>query len=269
MIVESYEKMQEFVQRWLDGSVRFLIIESDAGLGKTSTVQQMLKDNKALFIGGHCTPLSHYKLLYRHQNCELIVLDDLTSLFLNRQNIGLLMQYCDSGELRTVSWQSTSKALEDLPQSFHVSARICVLCNHVEAQDKYVHPILDRAFHLQFRPTKQELMQKMKQITADYPFLEPTEKEAVLNVIEQNIQHVKNISLRHLVKGFWLYNDFKTKGREWKPDFLKLLGIDEKLVALNQLLVKHSTDNARLQDPLWQWSRATWYSYKKSVQETA
>ena len=52
-------------------------------------------------------------------------------------------------------------------------------------------------------------------------------------------------------------------GTEWKEDLLKELGISDKLIKLNELLVKYDSDLDRLKE--WTWSKQTYYAYKKMV----
>lgn len=271
VLVTTYDKLEQWFQRWLDGSIRLLIVESRAGLGKTHTISAMLQDAKALMLQGHLTPLSFYQSLYRHQETELTVLDDITNLMNNRLNTGLLMSLCDTSELRTVSWQSTTKALGDVPKSFDISSRVCILVNRTEAQNPYIKPIIDRSVHVDFKPSRREIVGRMQQVTMSYPHLQPSQKEQVLNVMETNIQHIKEPSLRMLIKGFWLFQDFLKTGKAWLPDYMRMLDISPELVKLQQLQTLYKTDKERIE--VWVkssdgWkgsSERTYWRYKTKV----
>ncbi len=90
-------------------------------------------------------------------------------------------------------------------------------------------------------------------------------KEEVLNLIESNSKNIKNLSLWTLIKGFALYRFYKLKDIDWREDFLKELGLNEKLVKINELLVKYESDKERLKG--WSWSRQSFYTYKLVCQE--
>jgi len=245
MEVNTYEKLEIFVDRWIAGTIDLLIIESGAGLGKSSLIKEKLKEKKHLAVNSHVTPLMNYKQLYQHKN-ELIWLDDIASLFLNKINISLMKQVCESTIVKSVSYNTSSNLLANVPQSFTTTSKTLISCNRLEGDNVHVKAIKDRAFHVVFSPTRKEILEKMQEISMNYPLLDDREKEEVLNLIEYNSKNIKNLSLRSLMKGFQLYRYFKQKKVDWKEDFLAELGLNDKLVKLNELLVKFETDKERL-----------------------
>jgi len=260
--VNTYEKLEIFVDRWIAGTIDLLIIESGAGLGKSSLIRQKLKEIKHLSVNSHITPLMNYKQLYQHKN-ELIWLDDIASLFLNQINISLMKQVCESTIVKSISYNTSSNLLANVPQSFTTTSKTLISCNKIEGDNVHVKAIRDRGFHVVFVPTRKEILQKMREISLVYPLLEDREKEQVLSIIEYNSKNIKDLSLRSLMKGFQLYRYYKQKGIDWKEDFLNELGLNQKLVQMNELLVRHTSDVDRLKE--WNWSKQTYYTYKKMV----
>lgn len=260
MIITTYDRLNIFLDRWISGTIDLLIIESDAGLGKTHSVRERLKDIPHLFINSHVTPLENYKQLYDFKDCP-VYYDDVTMLLLNPIQISLLKQVCDTHKTKTISYYTTSDLIEDVPNKFTTTSRVIITCNRVEGDNPHVKAIKDRGFFLRFEPTREEILNKMQEVTKNYPLLEPNERQEVLDFIRQHHLNVRRLSLRGLVKGFQLYNYWKLKGVDWQEDLLKELGISEKLVVMNQLLTTYDNDQERLQH--WGYSRASFYNYKQ------
>lgn len=262
MEVTTYEKLNVFIDRWISGTIDLLIIESEAGLGKSILVKEKLNRRNYLLINSYTTPLANYKKLYEHRDV-LVWFDDVYCLLLNQLNVSLMKQLCETQKVKVLSYYTTSELIEEVPEQFNTTSRVLITCNAMERDNPHLRAIKDRAFYIRFNPTRVELINKMREISQEYPYLELDEKQEVLELIEQNINHVRRLSLRSLIKGFQLYEYFKLKGTEWKEDLLKELGISDKLIKLNELLVKYDSDLDRLKE--WEWSKQTFYAYKKMV----
>lgn len=226
MEIQTYERLSTFLDRLVDGSIRLLIIESEAGLGKTHIAKQKLKDLDCFFVNSHITPLQCYIELYRHRDTPLIVLDDIFQLLTNRLNISLLKQLCDTSETRKICWYSTTDLLGNTPMEFYSDSRVLILCNSIESRNPHLKAVLDRGFYLQFRPKRSEILAKMREISSSYPSLEQEEKSRVLKLISANSDYISDMSLRTLLKGFSLVEYYKRTGVEWRSDFLAELGLD-------------------------------------------
>lgn len=263
MEVNTYEKLDVFIDRWIAGTIDLLIIESDAGFGKTCLIKDKLKGNQHLLVNSHTTPLMNYKQLYENKD-KLIWFDDVYYLLLNKLNIALLKQVCDTTETKKLCYHTTSELIGDIPLEFTTSSKVLISCNCIEGNNPHLKAVKDRGFHILFKPTRTELLQKIREVSLNYPLLEEGEKEQVLSLIEYNSKFIRNLSLRTLIKGFQLFQFYKMKGIEWREDFLKELAISEKMVSLNQLLVKFDNDTDRLKE--WNWSRQCYYTYKKMVE---
>jgi len=262
MEVNTYSKLSTFIDRWVSGTIDLLLIESGAGLGKSYLIKEKLKGKQHLAINSHITPLENYKQLYQNKD-QLIWYDDITFLLLNPLNISLLKSTCESQEIKQVSYYTSSSLIGDVPKKFTTSSKVLISCNSVEGKNPHVRAIKDRSFHIKFKPTRKELLLRMQEISMNYPLLADKEKEEVLNLIEYNSKNIKNLTLRSLMKGFQLYRYYKQKKVDWKEDFLNELGLNEKLVQMNELLVKYESDVDRLKE--WGWSKQTYYTWKKQL----
>ncbi|MBI3051033.1 hypothetical protein HYY74_01105 [Candidatus Woesearchaeota archaeon] len=260
MIVRTYEKLGVFIDRWVAGAIDLLIIESPAGLGKSTLVSQKLKGVPHLAVNSHITPLECHKRLYEYKD-ELVWFDDVSLLLSNRIQVSILKQVAETQPVKTICYYTTSELLEDVPMKFRTSSRVLISCNSIEASNQHIEAIKDRGFFIRFLPRRQEVISKLREIAESYSYLESEEKAEVLQLILASAHHCKNLTLRTLVKGFQLYQYYKLTGIDWKTDLLAEMGIDDKLITLNELLTKHGNDIERLKE--WQWSRQTYYSYKK------
>jgi len=260
MIVKTYEKLNTFIDRWVSGSIDLLLIESDPGLGKTYQIRQKLKKVRHLSVNSHITPLQTHRQLYEHKD-ELVWFDDITMLLYNKIQLSILKQLADTTPLKTLNYYTSSLRLGDVPMKFMTGSKVLISCNRVEGSNTHIAAIKDRGFSIKFEPTQAEIIAKMKEATANYKFLLPKEKEEVLQLIIKNARHCKNLTLRTLIKGFQLYDYYNLTKIDWQQDLLAEMGINDKLISLNTLLGKHSSDVDRLKE--WQWSKQTFYSYKK------
>jgi len=265
MEIDTYEKLSIFVDRWISGTIDLLIIESEAGLGKSHLIKEKLKETNFMAINSHVTPLANYKQLYFNRN-KLVWMDDVYYLLLNKLNVALMKQLCESTEVKRICYHTTSELIENVPQEFTTTSKVCISCNAIEGNNPHIRAIKDRAFHIKFVPTRAEVISKLQEVSSNYPLLEAGEKEEVLSLIETNSRNIKNLSLRTLIKGFQLYRFFKLKQVDWKEDFLKEIGLNDKMIKMNELLVRHDSDKERLNS--WQWSRETFYKYKKLCEES-
>jgi len=271
IVVKSYDKLKDYVQMWVDGYTDLLIIEGSAGMGKTSMVKEVLYENRdkarAICINSHITPVMAYKTLYENRD-KLIWYDDIYQLLINQLNVSILKQLCETREVKKVSYYSTSKQLEkeQVPLEFNTTSRVLITCNAVSGNNPHVMAVKDRGFHIVFKPTRNELINHLQTVSIGYDLLDDKGKEEVLKVIEYNSKFIKNLSLRTLIKGFQLYKHAKLTNRDWLPDFLDLLGIDEKLKVVTELLNKYNTDKDRLKE--WEWSERSYYRYKAIIGQT-
>ena len=263
MEVNNYEKLEVFIDRWISGTIDLLIVESKAGLGKTELVKSKLREVKHLSVNSHTTPLANYKQLYANKD-SLVWFDDVYYLLLNRLNLAMMKQLCETSDTKKLCYSTTSELIEDTPQEFNTTSKVLITCNSIEGNNPHLKAVKDRGFHLVFKPTRKEIICKMQEIALAYPLLEDKEKQEVLSIVEYNSNNIKELSLRHLVKGFQLYRYYKLKRINWREDFLKELGLNEKMVTMNKLLVKYDSDKDRLKE--WHWSRQSFYNYKKEIE---
>ena len=260
IIVTTYKELEFYIKMFRDGNADLLILESKGGFGKSSLVDEIMKTTRHLKVSAHTTPLQFFILGYEYKDCH-IVLDDVDSLIINKDNIALLKQFAETKQVKEIMWNTTSQILADteIPQKYETRSRALIICNYFSVVNKNVSSLSDRGFHLIFKPSKEEVINKIKEISKSYRDIETSE---IIDLIEKYSKFA-DISLRTFVKGIFLYKQDK---ENYKERLLQEMQINPKLVLLDKLLQQYPTDIERLER--WNelgYSRATYYRYKQSL----
>lgn len=117
--------------------IKSVICVGRGGIGKTYSVEKKLQkahDNCEIDykkISGKITTMGLFMALYesRHKN-SVLLLDDV-DVFTNETTLDLLKSVLDTSDVRTVSYITSSKVLEDsgVPQTFDFRGKIIFLSN--------------------------------------------------------------------------------------------------------------------------------------------
>ena len=139
-IEDRFEVMELLTQAVIDRSVKSMIVSGAAGIGKTYTIDRMLleaekqgKISKFSMLGGSCTAIGLYLQLWNHQNeGNVLVLDDLDSIFDDQEALNLLKGALDTGRQRQISWLGASKFLEQegADDTFEFNGTVIFITNH-------------------------------------------------------------------------------------------------------------------------------------------
>ncbi len=121
------------------GQIRSLIISGPAGLGKSFTVEQAVRQYDpsgecSIIVKGFVRPTGLYLLLheYRHPGC-VIVMDDADSIFNDGDALNLLKAACDTTKKREISWRSETRMVdadgEPVERQFEFEGTIIFITN--------------------------------------------------------------------------------------------------------------------------------------------
>ena len=220
----TYKELSEWFERWGLGCSNFIVLESEGGLGKTSIMFETLKGQKFHYFNTHVTPVAMYIQLVNRPELP-IVFDDVDGLTDEPVKVALMKQLCETRVRKKVQWTSTTKLLEDYPQSFETSAPVLVLTNRMKNRDPAIGALLDRGDHLYFKPTLDEVLAYIKRILAKLEFHKPVtlkEKQMVFKYFDKQVRANKSIisvrTFMHCIEDY-LYD--KTKRRDWKKSVIK------------------------------------------------
>ena len=98
-------------------SVGLFVFGSQGGLGKSRTVLKTLAEEgiSPVLINSHITPLATYSTFYHHRQNQVLVLDDVDSIFSSMAHLGML-ESALWGSPRVITYGSSQ--LDELPGSF-------------------------------------------------------------------------------------------------------------------------------------------------------
>lgn len=208
-----------------------LLITGMAGIGKTFAVQKRVKEilgpegDKWIFMKGKSSPLGLYSTLFIHRN-DLIVFDDMDSVFANKDTVNMLKSALDSYDERRISWISpitinvaklTPAQKEELyisiedklstdpanskikyPSQFEFTGRIIFISNiHESKMDK---AIKSRSFVIDITLKAQDVFKRMESILKDIaPEANIKEKRIVLDFLKAEKVGGQQTNMRTLI----------------------------------------------------------------------
>ena len=207
------------------GVNRSLIVSGPAGLGKSYTVEQKMKEledqgHHVTYIKGYVRPLSLYRLLYesRFDNCVL-VFDDSDSIFADDVSMNLLKSACDSTDVRKLHWLSRSiEKVEDedgekIPNNFVFEGSVIFITNYdfddLIARGSRLAPhfeaLVSRSHYLDLAmKTKLDYVVRIKQVVAmgmlDSRGFTSSDAATIVDFVEKNMDSLRELSLRMVIK---------------------------------------------------------------------
>lgn len=207
------------------GVNRSLIVSGPAGLGKSYTVEQKMKNlenagHVVTYIKGYVRPLSLYRLLYnaRFQHCVL-VFDDSDSIFADDVSMNLLKAACDSTETRKLHWLSRSiDKIEDedgepIPANFEFEGSVIFITNYdfddLIARGSRLAPhfeaLVSRSHYLDLAmKTKLDYVVRIKQVVGQGMLRDKNISDydagILVDFVEANMDNLRELSLRMVIK---------------------------------------------------------------------
>jgi len=202
--VRDYKTLNSYVKAFAEGYISLLIIKGEGGLGKTYAIKQIMKEKSPLIFNGHATPLSIYLRLFSEPTAR-VVFDDVDSMLSNKITVALLKQLCETNKVKEIRYDTTARINEmQVPSSIKCTNKVCLLCNDMKKFGKNMKALLTRAVYLEFVPTKEEIMQRLKQ----FPELDLE----IYEFLQKNIDYFFNLNFRLYLKA----KELKEAGVDWQ-----------------------------------------------------
>lgn len=249
--IQQYKELEEYIKAFNDKKLNLLIVVSKGGLGKTMLTEDALLYEAPLVFNGHVTPMGMYKELYNRNEEDkefMCVFDDVDSLMLNKTNVALLKQLCDTREEKTIKYFTTSPNIGDIPSEFTTRCKVLMLMNDLKTEDKNLNALLTRAHLVSFIPPDVEIISHIEKFGDD------TE---IINFIKTYTPFSKNLNLRVYKKA----EELKNAKLNWKKETISQLKVDNRLFEIDNLLHKYDKDEIR--EKKFSESRSQYYRFKK------
>ena len=220
---ERFEILDILAEACTLGNARSLIVSGPAGLGKSYTVEEKLKqwDPSAInhaIIKGYVRATGLIKLLYRfREEGQVLVFDDADAIFFDDISLNILKAACDTTERRMISWLSEGVLVDDdtgetVPKSFEFSGSIIFITNYdfdamIEKGHKlapHFAAMISRSHYMDLdMKTKRDYLVRIRQVIAEnglLNFLAPSQQKDVSNFIETHSDRLRELSLRMAIK---------------------------------------------------------------------
>lgn len=247
----TYKDLYSYIAAFGRKKLNLLVVISRGGLGKSFISEDALIEQGPLIFTGHVTPLRLYtELLQRNEEERdfITIFDDVDSLMLNKTNVALLKQICDTREDKTIKYFTTSPILKNMKSEFETSCKVLMLMNDIETDDKNLNALLTRAHIIDFVPSDLEILKYMRTFGQD---------KEVLDFIKTYAPFSKTLNLRIYKRA----EELKSVDLNWKQEVINELNVDKRLFEVQTLMNTYKTDKER--EEHFSESRANYYRFKK------
>jgi hypothetical protein len=167
---------------------------------------------------------------------------------LNKTNVALLKQLCDTREDKTIKYFTTSPILKNTAVEFTTSCKVLMLMNDLKTDDKNLDALLTRAHLIYFNPSDIEVINYLRTFGND---------EEILDFIQRFAPFSKTLNLRVYARAL----ELKESNLDWKQEIISELDIDFRLFEVENLMRKYKTDQER--EKHFTESRSTYYRFKR------
>jgi len=201
--IRTYEELQGYVRAFAEGHLNLLIVVGSGGIGKSRTVRDALEGREICWIEGNASPLGMYMRLFKHP-CDIVVIDDVDSLYRERNGVRLLKSLCQTEDEKRVAWYTAAPPLriENVPHEYTTRCRVVIVSNDWETLNRNVEAVQDRGHLLVFEPTPHDVHAHVSEWFAD------TE---ILDWMELRLHAIGRPSIRHYLRAA----ELKSAGMDW------------------------------------------------------
>lgn len=211
-VEERFDQINAFVDLLTNNWANGVIITGAAGIGKTYTVLERLNNIGLKYkytSGGVKDAKSLYKYLYAHRDGEILVMDDIDDVLLNKTGQNILKAVLDRNTQKpnvvTYLDKEFMTPRPKVPSSFEFTSGIIFISNL--PRKKFNQAVISRSLNVDLDLSKEEILQRIKEKLADFPpyyeegakisegeFLE--RKKEVLSFLMRNAKEINRIDFR-------------------------------------------------------------------------
>jgi len=213
--MKKHDILKKYIIGLSKGYSNSLICISKAGLGKTETTMNALKElgymeNKHyIYVSNYITPIELYKLLQEVNNLQspkILVLDDIEETLRDFKAVGIL-----KGALwpingrRRVCWVSGTHKIKE--QTFDFTGSIIFLLNEFKKKNALLNAVADRGFYYDFNLSTKEMLDLMvkRAEEREYHNIPIEKRREIVRFLQEIGKSSSSLSLRLLPKAYNLY----------------------------------------------------------------
>lgn len=137
------------------------------GEGKTFQVKAFLTELGIPFSYncGHCTPYQLFRILHEDYD-KVVVFDDCNPILENSSSVALLLQACDTRDVRVVMWNTSKKT--DIAKRFEFRGKVVIITNK-PLGDLY-EPLLTRALKCEVNFDNVTMLKVVAELAKSKPY---------------------------------------------------------------------------------------------------
>src|SRR5690606_19437496 len=129
-LIVTYEELVQYSRAFANRDINFLLLVGSPGSGKSRQMKSELADIRHVWIDNHVTNLGLYCNVFEASKAPR-VMDDINQLLNHKLACSLTKALTQTEPVRCVSWESTTKVLEEkgIPNQFSTSSPVCLIAN--------------------------------------------------------------------------------------------------------------------------------------------
>ena len=217
--VKEYDELQQWVNVFNQGKLDIMIVEGNAGTGKSTITRDALKNTdikEYCWLEGRISAVCLYEKLYEHRDHPIFI-DDVDGLYADKQCVNLLKCLCQTSIDKTIAWNT--KAIKGIPKDFVTRSHVCIITNSWKSLNKHVGAVQDRGLLLLFHPTAECIHSYVGDELMDSEWFD----DDIFIFIGQHLSIVAEPSIRHYRNAKRL----KDAGMNWREVLVESFGLSE------------------------------------------
>lgn len=236
-IEDRFEVLTLLTDGVIKRQIKALIVSGAAGIGKTYNIEHQLekaeaagKISKFSMLTGSCSAVGLFLQLWNHQNeGNVLVLDDIDSIFNDEEALNLLKGALDTGRRRSITWTKDSSFLEKegIDRSFDFHGTVIFITNHnfdalIDKGNKlsvHYEALISRCMYLDLGiHSMREVIIRIRQVIAKTDMMSKlginkAETDHMMDWMMNNTDTLRKVDLRTMIK---LAHIYKTSRKGWQ-----------------------------------------------------